>query len=627
MSSRGPGLQAGKQFEALLQYLRENRGFNYGGYKRTTIVRRISKRCSELGLSSFAAYQDYLQVHADEFAILFDKILINVTTFFRDPAAWDYMAREIVPRIAAKSGIIRIWSGGTASGEEAYSAAMLFCEALGQEMFLRRVKIYATDVDEEALNKARAGYSEKDLETLEPHLRSRYFESSGGRLAFKTALRRVLIFGRHDLMQDAPISRLDLLICRNTLMYFTAETQGRVLARFHYALEDDGYLFLGRAEMLLMHGSIFEPVELKHRVFRRVPRPPLRERLMILAQTGNADASDQVSKQIRLHEMATEGSPYPQMVVDPLGNLVLANLSARRLLDIRVTDIGRPLKDLEQSYRPADLRGPIDQVFRERRSVALAAVDHADIDGTMRRFNLQFAPLLDDGSTIAGASVTFIEVTGEVALRTELERAKQEVDTAYEELQSSNEELETTNEELQSTVEELETTNEELQSTNEELETMNEELESTNAELQGMNNVLQERTEIANRLNTFMHAILGNIRLGAAVLDADLDVRVWNDRSADLWGLKAEEVLGTPFFDLDIGLPTKDLRTMVRSVLRGNPTHQEMDVNAVTRRGKPIRCRVAATALAGRGRAGGVVVVMEELKAANATGAVGSGGR
>ncbi len=531
-------LEAGKQFEALLQYLRENRGFNYGGYKRTTIVRRIAKRCSELGLSSFAAYQDYLQVHADEFAILFDKILINVTTFFRDPPAWDYMAREIVPRIAAKSGIIRIWSAGTASGEEAYSAAMLFCEALGPEIFLRRVKIYATDVDEEALNKARAGYSEKDLESLDPKLRSRYFEAQAGRLGFKTGLRRALIFGRHDLMQDAPISRLDLLICRNTLMYFTAETQGRVLARFHYALDDDGYLFLGRAEMLLMHGSIFEPVELKQRVFRRVPRPPLRERLMILAQTGNAEATDQMSRQIHLHELASEGSPYPQIVVDALGNLALANLAARRLLDVRVADAGRPLKDLELSYRPADLRGPIDQVFRERRNVSVAGVDHADIDGTLRRFNIQFAPLIDDGTAIAGAVVTFVDVTGD-----------------------------------------------------------------------------QERTEIANRLNTFMHAILGNIRLGAAVLDADLDVRVWNERAADLWGVKAEEVLGTPFFDLDIGLPVKELRGTIRSVLRGKPIHDEKEVDAITRRGRRIRCRVAATALAGRGRAGGVVVVMEELKA------------
>src|SRR4029077_13742350 len=326
-------------------------------------------RCSELGLSTFAAYQDYLQVHAEEFAILFDKILINVTTFFRDPPAWDYVARELVPKITAKTGIIRIWSAGTASGEEAYSAAMLFCEALGQETFLRRVKIYATDIDDDALNKARSGYSEKDLESLEPRLRSRYFESQGGRLAFKTGLRRALIFGRHDLMQDAPISRLDLLICRNTLMYFTAETQGRVLARFHYALDDDGYLFLGRAEMLLMHGSIFEPVELKQRVFRKVPPPPARERLMILSQAaGSSEDHDNATKQIRLHELASEASPLAHMVVDALGKLALTNQHARRLLDIRAGDIGRALKDLDLSRRPVDLRGPIDQSFRDRRS-------------------------------------------------------------------------------------------------------------------------------------------------------------------------------------------------------------------------------------------------------------------
>jgi two-component system CheB/CheR fusion protein len=615
VSSRGPRLEAGKQFEGLLQFLRENRGFNYAGYKRNTVVRRIAARCSELGISSFSAYQDYLQVHAEEFAILFDKILINVTAFFRDPLAWDYLRKEVVPKIIAKSGPIRVWSAGTASGEEAYSAAMLFCEALGPDAFLRRVKIYATDADEEALNKARSGYLEKDLESLDPALRSRYFETLGARYAFKTAFRRALIFGRHDLMQDAPISRLDLLICRNTLMYFTAETQGRVLARFHYALDDDGYLFLGRAEMLLMHGSIFEPVDLKQRVFRRVPRPPLRERLMIMAQSGSAEATDQVSRQIRLHELASEGSPFAQVVVDALGNLVLANQAARRLLEVRSGDIGRPLRDLELSYRPVDLRGPIDQVFRDRRGVAVSGVEHPAVDGAVRRFDVQFAPLLDDGSAVVGASVTFIDITSESGLRAELDRTKHEVETAYEELQSSNEELETTNEELQSTIEELETTNEELQSTNEELETMNEELESTNAELHGTNTDLRQNSEALNRLNTFLHAILGNIRLGAAVLDADLDVRVWNERAADLWGVRSDEVVGTPFFDLDIGLPTKELRVMIRSVLRGKPTHDEKEVDAMTRRGRRIRCRVAATTLAGRRRAGGVVLVMEELKA------------
>ncbi len=609
-------LEAGKQFETLLRYLRDNRGFDYTGYKRNTIVRRVAKRCTELGLTSFGAYQDYLQVHGDEFAILFDKILINVTDFFRDPQAWDYVAKNIVPRIIEKPGLIRIWSPGTASGEEAYSAAILLCEALGPEQFLRRVKIYATDLDEEALEKARAGYTEQDLEAVNEVLRARYFESVGSRFAFKSSLRRSMIFGRHDLMQDAPISRLNLLICRNTLMYFTAETQGRILARFHYALEDDGYLFLGRAEMLLMHGSTFEPVDIKQRVFRKVPRPPLRERLMILSQSGSSQDHDNAGRQIRLNELASEASPLAHMVVDALGNLALANQHARRLLDIRAGDIGRALKDLELSNRTVDLRGPIDQSFRDRRSIAISGVEHPSPDGSVRRFEVQVAPLFDDG-TILGTSVTFNDVTNEAALRAELDRSKQEVETAYEELQSSNEELETTNEELQSTVEELETTNEELQSTNEELETMNEELESTNAELQSINTELHQRTEVSNRLNTFMHAILGNIRLGAAVLDADLNVRVWNERAAELWGVRSDEVLGESLFDLDIGLPVKELRPMIRSVLNGKPpSHDEKVVAAITRRGKRIRCRVAATALAARGRAGGVVLVMEDLKPA-----------
>jgi two-component system CheB/CheR fusion protein len=398
-------------------------------------------------------------------------------------------------------------------------------------------------------------------------------------------------------------------------MYFTAEAQGRILARFHYALDDTGFLFLGRAEMLLMHGSIFEPVDLKQRVFRRVPRLPLREHLLVLAQAGNNEATDQMTRQVRLHELASEGGPYAQLVIDAGGNLAFANQSARRLLDIRAGDVGRPIKDLELSYRPVDLRGPIDQILRDRRSVAIPAIDHPTADGVIRRFDVRLAPLLEDDGTVAGTSVSFIDITEESLLRVELERARQEIETAYEELQSSNEELETTNEELQSTVEELETTNEELQSTNEELETMNEELESTNAELQGTNNELQERNQYVDRLNLFLQAVLGNIRLGAAVLDPDLNVQVWNERAADLWGVRSDEVVGKSFLDLDIGLPTKDLSPMIRSVLRAKPTHEDVVVPAMTRRGRRIRCHVIATSLPGRGRAGGVVLVMEELKA------------
>ena len=606
-------LEAGPQFESLIDYLRDNRGVDFTGYKRASLIRRVAARSHEIGINNFAAYLDYLQVHPDEFAILFDKVLINVTEFFRDRPTWDYLAQEIIPRIVAKGGSIRVWSTGTASGEEAYTAAMLFCEAIGIEQFLRRVKVYATDIDENALGKARTGYLPKELEALDETLRDRYFETHGSRFVFRASLRRAVIFGRHDLMQDAPISRLDLLICRNTLIYFTAEAQGRILARFHYALNDDGYLFLGRAEMLLTHGALFSPVSMKQRIFSKVARLQLRDRLMLLAQSGSVEATHHVARQLRVRELAPEGVPFPQLVVDAMGTLVTANQAARLLLGIDADDIGRPFKDIELSQKQADLRTPVERAFRERRPAILPAVELGGPDGGPRLYETHIAPLADDDGSIVGTSITLIDTTELARMRFDLERLKQEVETANEELQSSNEELETTNEELQSTVEELETTNEELQSSNEELETMNEELESTNAELESINTDLRLRSDEIVRLNTLLLAITGNIHVGAAVLDTKLNVQVWNERAADLWGMRSTEVLGQPFFELDIGLPSAEVRKMVTSVIKDKPSHDEKVVDAMTRRGKAIRCNVMAYSLTDGRRPGGVVIVMEEL--------------
>jgi two-component system, chemotaxis family, CheB/CheR fusion protein len=240
-------------FEALLIYLRQSRGFDFTGYKRSTLIRRVSKRMQILDVGDFGDYLDYLEVHPEEFNFLFNTILINVTSFFRDAVAWEYLKEQVFPlMIAQKQSTeqIRIWSAGCASGEEAYTLAILMAENLGIEQFRQRVKIYATDVDEEALNQSRqALYSTKDIEEIPVELRQKYFEPTGNRYIFRQDLRRSVIFGRHDLLQDAPISRLDLLVCRNTLMYFNSETQGRVLARFHFALNDRGFLFLGKAEI------------------------------------------------------------------------------------------------------------------------------------------------------------------------------------------------------------------------------------------------------------------------------------------------------------------------------------------------------------------------------------------
>ncbi|WP_433790363.1 CheR family methyltransferase [Actinoplanes sp. CA-252034] len=263
-------------FEALLVYLKESRGFDFTGYKRSSLMRRVNRRMTQVDAAGYQDYLDHLQVHPDEFTALFNTILINVTAFFRDADAWDYLRAEVLrPMIEAKpaDSMIRIWSAGCASGEEAYTLAILLAEMLGFDQFKDRVKIYATDVDEEQLNEARqASYGEREIQDLDPELVERYFEQINGRYTFRKDLRRSVIFGRNDLVQDAPISRIDLLTCRNTLMYFNAETQAKILGRFHFALAETGVLFLGKAEMLLSHSSLFTPIDLKRRVFRRVPR-------------------------------------------------------------------------------------------------------------------------------------------------------------------------------------------------------------------------------------------------------------------------------------------------------------------------------------------------------------------
>ena len=296
-------------FEELLTVLYQTHHFDFSGYKRSTLVRRVRRRMDLLGLEAFVDYADYLEVHPEEFGPLFNTILINVTTFFRDPPAWEHVEREVIPRILAakRDGEpIRVWSAGCASGEEAYTLAIILCEALGVDAFRERVKIYATDLDDDALERARHGtYTDKEIAAVPEELQGRYFEERSGQWLFRNDLRRSVIFGRHDLVQDAPISRLDLLVSRNTLMYFTVESQARILARLHYALNDDnGFLFLGKAETLLAHSGLFAPVELKHRIFAKIPKVSARERLLLLAQAGSREAADHLDHLVHLRESA-----------------------------------------------------------------------------------------------------------------------------------------------------------------------------------------------------------------------------------------------------------------------------------------------------------------------------------
>jgi two-component system CheB/CheR fusion protein len=630
VASREPPVDP--SLETLLEYLKAARGFDFTGYKRASLARRIDKRMKDIGVEGHAAYVDYLEVHPEEFAELFNTILINVTSFFRDEPTWEVLTTRILPELIEKKGDapIRVWSAGCATGQEAYSLAMAFAELLGAEAFRERVKIYATDADDEALTQARtAQYSEREVAGVAPHLLGRYFDHDNGRYTFNKEARRQVIFGRHDLVQDAPISRVDLLVCRNVLMYFDAETQTRILARFHFALNAGGLLVLGRAETLLSHNTTFAPVDLKRRISMKISRGALslRDRMLLTSQSGEAEESAGIGADLRLRDAAMDAAPAAQIVVDAGGILRFANDRARSTFGLTFEDVGRPLQDLRLSYRPVELRSLIDQVHVERRLLLVRDVEMPSVHGRERCwFELQLAPLSgSDGSTL-GVSVAFVDVTTAKRLQHDTEQLHQELEAAYEELQSTNEELETTNEELQSTVEELETTNEELQSTNEELETMNEELHSTNEELSAINDELRVRGTELNRVNMFMESILGSLRGGVVVLDADQHVLVWNDKATELWGLRDEEVLGRHFLGLDIGLPVDELRHAVKSCLGGATGPIEHVLDATNRRGRPIRCRITCSPLISNGKQlHGVILVMETVDEDTATSAGSTG--
>jgi two-component system CheB/CheR fusion protein len=592
-----------QEFEHLLDYLKNSRGFDFRAYKRSTLQRRVDRRLSVVGIESYETYRQFLENEPDEFGQLFNTFLINVTAFFRDTAAWDYISTQVLPRLIEskrKFDPIRVWSAGCATGEEAYTLAVVLAEALGIDEFKSRVKIYATDIDDHALAQARVGeYDEKSIDGVPPAMLDKYFEKTNGNYCFRRDLRRAIVFGRHDLLQDAPISRVDLLTCRNTLMYFNAPAQARILARLHFALNEGAFLFLGRAETLLAHMSTFKPVELKQRVFSKIPSVRLSPQMYLMRTTpevdGGGDAVTVMHDDIR--DAALNITGVAQLVIDKNGDLILANETARSTFGVSSRDMGRPFRDLELSYRPVELRSLIDQAYMEQATIRVNAAEYQQGPNDTKWLDVEVVPITRRTGEVAGVTVVFTDVTKTRRLQSALERTNMELESAYEQLQSANEEMETTNEELQSAVEELETTNEELQASNEELETMNEELQSTNEELQTLNDVTRAYTGELDQANHLLESIFYGLGERVIVVDHDLSVVFWNKGAEELWGVRADEAKNVSLSDLDIGLPIGQIVSPIHEILDGKATRKSVDCDARNRRGKAIKCRVTIAPL------------------------------
>ena len=602
--------RADTTLDAVLELVKETRGFDFTGYKRSTLQRRVAKRMAAVGTERYDDYVDFIELNGEEFAELFTTLLINTTGFFRDPQTWEYVAAEIAPQLLdarAPDSPIRVWCAGCASGEEPYTVAMVLARVMGDPGFRERVKIYATDIDDEALGQARHGtYLPRQIEDVPPDALERFFERTDQRYVFRKDLRRCVIFGRNDLVQDAPISRIDLLVCRNTLMYFTAETQAQILRRFHFGLDDDGYLLLGKSEMLITHTDLFTPLELKRRVFRKVIKPTVRDRVRVLSADGGRTFAPTEADVLR--EVAFDIVGAAHVLLDHNRAMIMANDAARRMFGLGLNDFGRPIQDLELSYRPIELRSHLDSVDRDLRASEIKAIQWRAGDSD-RIFDIRITPLSSGGVTI-GTSVAYIDVTEAHKLQAQLTGSKRELEQAYDALQSTVEELETSNEEL-------ETMNEELQSSNEELETMNEELQSSNEKLETMNEELRHRTRELGDVNSILETILTSIGVAVAVLDRNERVQIWNGKAQELWGLTAEEAEDENLMSLDIGLPVENVRQQMRDTLAGRSQREELVLEATKRRGEGFMCRVTFLPLGstGDGSVSGVIMMTEDVAA------------
>jgi two-component system, chemotaxis family, CheB/CheR fusion protein len=527
----------------LLQELAEQRNFDFRGYKKTTLERRFRRRMFQLNIGSFAGYAEYISNHPEEINELLNTILINVTEFFRDLPAWEVLRHEILPPLlkSLKAGhSFRVWSAGCASGEEAYSIAILLAEHFGPQIREYDVKIYATDIDEDALNTARrAEYSLDALQRVRSEWREKYFHGKGT-FRVNRDIRKMVIFGRSNLALDAPISHVNLLICRNLLIYFDPDLQKQILVRLHYALEPGGVLFSGKSESQLTRSSQFRRLNARWRIFQRITasaalddrsQPPQDDNSQQMeAASGGTDELDGMRQQQRyLLEMLRIGV----LTLDSDDRITQNNTAALTICGLPPADlVGKRLQETELLARIPDL-GPQFQATRihNEPSRLQTRIKTSTED---KLLEITIRPTQDDKGRPTATVIYLYDQT----LEEKLQATVEELESTSEDLQSANEELETTNEELQSTNEELETTNEELQSTNEELETTNEELQSLNEELETTNQELEERTKELDQVNSVYAQTLEQMRLPVMLVDQERHIEFWNSRALRLFGFK-----------------------------------------------------------------------------------------
>jgi len=581
--------------EKICVILRAQTGNDFSLYKRSTILRRIERRMGLHQIDEMNHYVRFLRENPDEIERLFKELLIGVTSFFRDVAEWELLKRDLLPTLIstrAAAGTVRAWVGGCSTGEEAYSLAMVFKEALDSFKTVMNVtlQIFATDLDGDAIDRARLGrYPDNIAADVSPERLRRFFVRDEHGFRVSKEIRECVVFAPQNIVMDPPFTKVDILSCRNLLIYLSSDLQKRLIPLFHYCLNPGGILFLGSAETVGTYTNLFAPCDGKSRLFRRLDQPvaalPVELRAAPFGLTGRADGGElepvvpkppmnvqAVTERLLIQRFAPLG-----VLCNDKGDVLYISGRAGKYLEPAVGKANLNLFAMARDGLRYELTGAFATALREDRAVTVRGIQVGTNGGT-QTLDLTVQKLAEP-KELHGSVIVVIDDVPEPpklakgkkeppaaeslrvqALETELHRAREEVQTIREEMQTSQEELKSTNEELQST-------NEELQSTNEELTTSKEEMQSLNEELQTVNHELQSKVDELSRSNNDMKNLLNSTDIATLFLDGALRVRRFTTPTARIIKLIPGDA-GRAITDIASDLDYRDLADDAREVLR-----------------------------------------------------------
>jgi two-component system CheB/CheR fusion protein len=582
----GPVPDMEKYRAAICTALRNEVGHDFSGYKSATLFRRVQRRMQLFGLG-IEEYVHYLATDQQEVALLFNELLIGVTKFFRDPAAFDTVAQLVMPLLFEGRGAdstVRVWVPGCATGEEAYSLAILLIEHMATLKVAPRLQVFATDIDEAAIALARAGrYPAALLQDVAPGRLQRFFTAVEGHYVIAKQVRDVCTFSTHSVIRDPPFSRLNLISCRNLLIYLDSELQAQVIPAFHYALAPGGILLLGSSETVTRHDELFEPLDKTHRIFRRrdvaTPGPPhngpwrsANRPRAVPAPSSPAPATPSWSR--RAQDRVLQGFAPPFVVVNGDGQAQQFSARTGQYLEPAA---GVPSRDLLTMARPGlrpELRAALRQARETGRRVDRHRVSLAG-DEAGRTVTLTVEPLGNEGERLflvvfteaapvhgaaAGEPASHGQRDGDVeVLEAELSDAHQRMQTAMEESEAALEELTSANEELHSVNEELQSANEELETSREEMQSMNEELHTVNAQLAG-------KVDELDRANSDLRNLFESTQVATIILDEHLRVRSFTPAVTGIYNLIQSD-RGRLLTDIVCHVDGTDLKVDIAHVL------------------------------------------------------------